>query len=140
MSGGQKSDQRRMQPLYKETGVYIFHFPPGGGGKNMKYWCMGKKYDDLLRRDANIRGKSWKNGKKGNFHFTLGKQYNFKKGEQKYPILGKYKPPGGGVAAGERMKTGCLGEEMKKKGKGEREQREKPLKNSSCIIYIHGQK
>ena len=28
-----------------EAGVYIFHF----GGKNMSYWSVGGKYDDLLR-------------------------------------------------------------------------------------------
>ena len=34
--------------------------------KNMSYWLVGelKKYDDLLRKNANIWGKRWKKGGK----------------------------------------------------------------------------
>ena len=68
------------------TGVYIFHSPQGGGDdKNMSYCLVGEKYDDLLRKNANIRGKRWKKkGKRGNFHCTWGKKYHYgKRGEGK---------------------------------------------------------
>ena len=50
------------------AGVYIFHF---------KIWVvgwLGKKYDNLLRKNANIRGK------RGNFHCIFGVKYHFGKG------------------------------------------------------------
>ena len=79
-------------------GVYIFHFaPPPGAGGGTKIWVfgwLGKKYDDLLGKKANIRGKKVKkNWKKGKFSLYLGKKYDFRKrrgGGQKYPIFGKY--------------------------------------------------
>ena len=61
----------------------------------MKYWLAGEKYDDLLRKNANVRGKRWKNRGKGEIFTVLGgKIYFLKKrgGGQKYPILGKYTP------------------------------------------------
>ena len=40
----------------------------------MNYWLVGGKYDDLLSKNVNIRGKRWKKkgGKeeRGNFHCT----------------------------------------------------------------------
>ena len=55
---------------------------------------MGKKYDDLLRKNANIRGKRWtKDGKKEISTETRGKNFFLEKREgQKYHILGKYTP------------------------------------------------
>ena len=42
--------------------------------KNRIYWLVGDKYDDLLsKKTANIRGKKWRNGKKGKFSLYLGK-------------------------------------------------------------------
>ena len=63
--------------------------------KNMRlYGLNGEKYDDLLRKSANIKGKVEKRQKRGNFHSTYGKKYNFGKKdvERKYPTLGKYTP------------------------------------------------
>ena len=55
---------------------------------------MGKKYDDFFRKNANIKGKSWKKGEKGKFSLYLGEKYHLgkKRVEQKYPIFGKYNP------------------------------------------------
>ena len=36
----------------------------------MKYWLAGEKYDDLLRKNANMRGKRLKNGGKAEI-FTV---------------------------------------------------------------------
>ena len=50
-------------------------------GKNMKYWFMGEKYEDLLRKNENLRGKRWKKRwERGNFHYTWGKYINLEKG------------------------------------------------------------
>ena len=57
-------------------GVYIFHF------SFWKIWSigwLGKKYDYLLRKNANIRGKRWKNGKKVKFSLYLGGKNHFEK-------------------------------------------------------------
>ena len=53
-----------------------------------------KKCDDILRKNANIRGKRWKSGEEGENFYVLGEKYHFgKKGRgQKYHILGKYTP------------------------------------------------
>ena len=57
-------------------GVYFFHF------------------DDLLKNKANIGGKRWKNGGKGEVFTVPGGKISFlNKGlGQSYPILGKYTP------------------------------------------------
>ena len=50
-------------------GVYFSFYPPPVGGKYMNYWLVGGKYEDLLRKNANIRGKRWEKGaKRENFH------------------------------------------------------------------------
>ena len=42
---------------------------------------MGKKYEDLLRKNENIRGKRWKKGEKEEIFTVLwGKTYHFGKG------------------------------------------------------------
>ena len=55
----------------------------------MSYRLVGKKYDDLLRKYANISGKRWKKGGKGRFFTVLGgKKYNFgKRGWCKMSII-----------------------------------------------------
>ena len=60
----------------------------------MKYWLDGEKYKDLIRKNANIRGKWWKNGGKVEIFTVPGEKILFlKKGVgQKFPILGKYTP------------------------------------------------
>ena len=55
---------------------------PGVGG--------GQKYNNLLRKNVNIRGQRWKNGGKGEFSLYFGEKCHFgkmRKG-QKYYILG----------------------------------------------------
>ena len=52
---------------------------------------MGKKYEDLLRKTPNIRGKGWKKGGKEEiFNVIWGKTYHFGKRErgQKYQLFG----------------------------------------------------
>ena len=54
---------------------------------------LGGKYDDILRKSANIRGKRW--GKKEEiFTVPRGRNIIYGKGGQgqKYDILGKYSP------------------------------------------------
>ena len=66
--------------------MFNFHF---------EYKLLGllrNKYDDLLIKIGNIRGKRWKNGgEKGHFHCTWGKNIILKKGwgGQKYYIFDK---------------------------------------------------
>ena len=48
--------------------------PPPGGGQIWRIGCMGKKYDDLLRKNANIGGKRWKTGKKGKSSLYVGEK------------------------------------------------------------------
>ena len=50
------SDMMKVMNCIGDTGVYIF--------KNMGYWLVGKKHDDLLRKNAIIGGKRWKNREK----------------------------------------------------------------------------
>ena len=63
----------------------MIHGGGGGGG------TLGGKYDNLLRKNANIRGKRWKkSGKRVNFYCTWGKKYDFwekKGGEAKISII-----------------------------------------------------
>ena len=53
-------------------GVY-FSFGPGEWGKNMSYcgW-LGEKYDDSIRKNANIEGKRWKKWGKEEIFTVLG--------------------------------------------------------------------
>ena len=83
-----------LKTVLNTAGVHIFHLPPRppppGMGEGAKIWVigwLGKKYDDLLRKNANIRGKRWKNGKK--WKIFTGKKYHFGKRGQKYHILVK---------------------------------------------------
>ena len=59
-----------------------------------EFGWLGKKYDDLLRKNANLREKRWKNGK---FSLYQVEKYNFWKkrggGGQKYNNLGKLYNP-----------------------------------------------
>ena len=51
-------------------------------GKNMKYWFMGEKYEDLLRKNENLRGKRWKKGGKGEIFTILGEKISiWKRGD-----------------------------------------------------------
>ena len=45
----------------------------------MIYWLVWEKYDDLLRKNPNIRGRLWKKGEKRKFSVYLGKKYHFGK-------------------------------------------------------------
>ena len=79
--------------------MFIFVFltvlptPGGGGAKILSIGWLGENYDNLLSKNANIRGKGGKTGKQGKFSPNLGKNIIFEKGvRQKYPILGKYTP------------------------------------------------
>ena len=72
----------------------IFSSPPPplrrGGQKYELLAGLGRKYDYLLRKSANIRGNRWTNGKKGEI-FTVPRGKNFifgKRGEGKISYFG----------------------------------------------------
>ena len=49
--------------------------PPPGGWQNYKLLVgHGKKYDNLLRKNMNVRGKRWKKGVKSEFFNVLGRK------------------------------------------------------------------
>ena len=61
--------------LHNLAGVYIFYFAPPPSGGEAKIWIigwLGKKYDDLKRKNVNLKGKWWKNGGKGEIFIVLG--------------------------------------------------------------------
>ena len=70
---------------YTRGRVYILHFalppPPGPGAKIWVIGWLGGKYDVLVRKNVNMRGKRCKNGQKvENLHCTSGKKCHFEKG------------------------------------------------------------
>ena len=46
--------------------------PPGGGAKILVIGWLKKKNDDLLKKNAHIRGKMWKKGVNMKFSTVLG--------------------------------------------------------------------
>ena len=48
----------------------------GVGGKIMSHCLVGEKYDDLLRKSANIHGKRWKFKKNKEIIFTAPRGIN----------------------------------------------------------------
>ena len=58
---------------------------------SMSNWLAKEKYGDSLRKNANIKGKRWKNEGEGQSFAVLWEKQNFGKkgGGQKYHILGK---------------------------------------------------
>ena len=61
----------------------------------MSYLWLGKKYNDLLRKNANIRGKRSKSGCKEDILTVLGEKISFMKkwgGGAKKSYFGKYTP------------------------------------------------
>ena len=73
-----------------KQGCTLFIF----NSKILSIGWLGKKYDDLLRKNANIRGKRSKNEGKGEIFSVLCEKISLlEKGMgKKYPILGKCKP------------------------------------------------
>ena len=79
------------------TWMYIFLFanprPRGGGQYYELLDGLGGKYADLLRKKREFKGEEV--GKRGYFHCTWGKQYNFGKragGKNIIFFLGTYTP------------------------------------------------
>ena len=58
--------------MYGNTLFEYLQFSMSGAYIFQNLW-LGKKYDYLLRKSANIRGKRWKNGKKMDFSVPSGK-------------------------------------------------------------------
>ena len=73
--------------------VYFSAFPPqreeGGGGKNIEFGVVGKKYNDSIRKKKVKKGgkKIRKKRKNGNFYYTWGK-YNLEKNGRGAKISG----------------------------------------------------
>ena len=64
----------------KYRGAFIFILPLPPQKYEVLVGWLGKIYDDFLRKNANIRGKRWKNGRKGEIFTVLGrKNVNFEK-------------------------------------------------------------
>ena len=60
----------------------------------MKNWMAGKKYDDLLGKKANIRGKRWTKEEKGQiFTLFLGKISFLRGGGAKISYFGQIYTP-----------------------------------------------
>ena len=68
--------------------------PPKGGAKIWSIGCLGKKYDDLLRKNVNISGKRWKNrGKEKIFTVPEEEHINLERGGgQNIPIWPNIQP------------------------------------------------
>ena len=71
----------------ENTGVYIFQFAFWRAKIRVIGW-LGGKYEDFLRKNANIRGKRWKKGENRKFSVYIlgGEKISFRKkgGGQKY--------------------------------------------------------
>ena len=65
----------------KTRGVYFFCSPPPPGDKNMGFWVVWEKHDNLSRKKGNNKGKrEQKTGNKRKFPLYTGKNIILEKG------------------------------------------------------------